>query len=266
MDSSQITISIIIPTYNSALHIERTLKSVLAQTFIQSHRDWELLIIDDGSTDNTVSILTPYLNLDSLKNRIKYIKNEQNIGISKTRNRGLTEAHGQYIAMIDSDDLWLDPKKLAQQVEFLDSHPDHAAVGTWMIQIDEHDRPLDTPTSGKIAFAQQDTDIRASILYRNHIAQSSVLFRKNTLRYDESLATLEDLDLWLRMGIQKDAPNKLASLPIYALGYRVHPGGITKRRKLRGYINKIKIIMQYRHSYRFSWIELFRGVERVIRN
>lgn len=258
MDTN-INVTIITPCCNSASYITRTIASVQAQTFTS----WELLVIDDGSTDESLAIVEKLAEQDK---RIRSIQNKKNLGISKTRNRGIDLAHGQHIAMIDSDDLWLDPKKLAQQVEFLDSHPDHAAVGTWMIQIDEHDRPLDTPTSGKIAFAQQDADIRASILYRNHIAQSSVLFRKNSLRYDESLATLEDLDLWLRMGMQKDAPNKLATLPIYALGYRVHPGGITKRRKLRGYINKIKIIMQYRHSYRFSWIELFRGVERVIRN
>lgn len=103
-------VSIIMPSYNTALYIEESIKSVLDQTY----KNWELIIVDDCSTDNTDDVVAPYL-ADS---RIKYLKNEKNSGAAVSRNRALREAKGRWIAFLDSDDLWY-PEKLEKQLKFM---------------------------------------------------------------------------------------------------------------------------------------------------
>ena len=106
-------VSIIMPSYNTAEFIAESIKSVLAQ----SYKDWELLIVDDCSTDNTDEVVKPYLSDE----RIKYLKNEKNSGAAVSRNRALREAKGKWIAFLDSDDLWT-PKKLSKQINFMEEH------------------------------------------------------------------------------------------------------------------------------------------------
>lgn len=103
-------VSVIMPSYNTAKYIERSIKSVQAQTYC----DWELIIVDDCSTDNTDDIVVSYLKDE----RIKYIKNDVNSGAAVSRNRALREAKGKWIAFLDSDDLWL-PEKLEKQVAYM---------------------------------------------------------------------------------------------------------------------------------------------------
>jgi len=104
-------VSIITPSYNASKFIEETLESILKQTY----SNWELIIIDDCSTDNSIEILQPYIEQDS---RIKVLLNETNLGAASSRNRGLDIANGDYIAFLDSDDLWL-PQKLSKQIAFM---------------------------------------------------------------------------------------------------------------------------------------------------
>ena len=103
-------VSIIMPSYNTAKYIEESIKSVLAQTYM----NWELLIVDDCSTDNTDEIVQPFLS----DKRVKYLKNEKNSGAAISRNRALREAKGKWIAFLDSDDLWM-PEKLEKQIAFM---------------------------------------------------------------------------------------------------------------------------------------------------
>lgn len=103
-------VSIIMPSYNTAQYIEKTIKSVLDQKYT----NWELIIVDDCSTDNTDEVVKKYLN----DKRIKYLKNEQNSGAAISRNRALRAARGQWIAFLDSDDLWM-PEKLEKQICFM---------------------------------------------------------------------------------------------------------------------------------------------------
>ena len=107
-------VSIITPTYNCGRFIEETIKSVQAQTYA----NWEMIISDDCSTDNTRDVISPYLESDS---RIKYICNEKNSGAAITRNNALKVAKGRWIAFLDSDDLWL-PEKLERQVSFMEEN------------------------------------------------------------------------------------------------------------------------------------------------
>ena len=103
-------VSIIMPSYNTAAFIAKTIQSVLAQ----SYKEWELIIVDDCSTDNTDDVVKPYL----VDKRIKYLKNIKNSGAAVSRNRALREANGKWIAFLDSDDIWM-PDKLAKQISFM---------------------------------------------------------------------------------------------------------------------------------------------------
>ncbi len=106
-------VSIIMPSWNTAKYIEESIQSVLLQTY----QNWELIIVDDCSTDNTDEIVKLYLN----DKRVKYFRNTYNCGAALTRNRALREAHGEWIAFLDSDDLWM-PEKLEKQIQFMKKH------------------------------------------------------------------------------------------------------------------------------------------------
>lgn len=133
-------VSIITPTYNCARFIAQTIESVQAQTFT----DWEMIISDDCSTDDTLKVIEPYLNSDA---RIKYICNDKNSGAAITRNNALRVAQGRWIAFLDSDDLWM-PEKLEQQIAFMESN-DYAFSYHEYEEISEAGEPLGVYVSGK---------------------------------------------------------------------------------------------------------------------
>lgn len=131
-------VSVIMPTYNCGRFIAESIRSVLSQTYTE----WELLIVDDCSTDETESIVSSYKD-----ERIRYMRNERNMGAALTRNRALREAAGRYIAFLDSDDLWL-PEKLEKQIAFM-QQKGYAFTYHNYIEIDEQTRPLGIHVSGK---------------------------------------------------------------------------------------------------------------------
>ncbi len=133
-------VSVITPTYNCARFIEETIKSVQAQTYM----NWEMLIIDDCSTDNTAEIVLEYSKRDK---RIKYHQLEKNSGAAIARNMALRMAHGRWMAFLDSDDLWL-PKKLESQLNFMIRN-NYAFTYHRYIEISENDEPLGISVGGK---------------------------------------------------------------------------------------------------------------------
>ena len=131
-------VSIIMPSYNTASYIAETVQSVLAQTY----QDWELIIVDDCSTDDTDEVVKPFLS-DS---RIRYLKNEKNSGAAISRNRALREAKGKWIAFLDSDDLWM-PEKLEKQIAFMEENGYHFSYTDYM-EIDEASKPNGKSVTG----------------------------------------------------------------------------------------------------------------------
>lgn len=131
-------VSIIMPSYNTGRFIRETIESVLAQ----SYTDWELIIVDDCSTDNTDEVVAQYLE----DGRIKYIKNQVNSGAAVSRNRALLEAKGKWIAFLDSDDLW-EPNKLEKQIAFMQENDYHFSYTNY-IEIDEESVPNGTKVTG----------------------------------------------------------------------------------------------------------------------
>ena len=140
-------VSIITPTWNCAPFIGETIQSVLAQTY----QNWELIISDDCSTDNTFKVVEPYLKQDS---RIKYIKNDHNSGAAVTRNNALREAKGRWIAFLDSDDLWL-PEKLEHQVRFMEENG-YAFSYHEYTEMSEEGKDLGVYVSGKKRVSEFD--------------------------------------------------------------------------------------------------------------
>ncbi|MBU4314697.1 MAG: glycosyltransferase [Actinobacteria bacterium] len=180
-------VSIILATYNRGYCIDKAIKSVLNQTYF----DWELLIINDGSTDETLNILNNYNNP-----RIKIIENKENIGFVKSLNRGIDLAKGKYIARIDDDDYWSDKDKLKKQVEFLEDNPEYVLVGGWAIRVNENGEEM-----GKITVPEKDEDIRKTMLITCPFIHSSVLFKNRLVsEYDDLLYFSQDSDMWAKIG------------------------------------------------------------------
>ena len=131
-------VSIIMPSWNTQKYIADSIRCVLNQTYTH----WELIIVDDCSTDNTDDVVAPFLN----DKRIKYLHNDENCGAALTRNKALREAQGEWIAFLDSDDLWM-PEKLEKQIAFMNEHG-YVLSYTEYEKIDEDGKPLNIYVSG----------------------------------------------------------------------------------------------------------------------
>ena len=162
-------ISIILPTHNGAVTIAAAISSIQAQTYQQ----WELIVINDGSTDETSDIVKKYQVDDA---RITLIEHPHNLGIQKALNQGLLLARGSFIARIDDDDRWGDTEKLSQQVAFLELNPEYVLVGTGVIVVDE----VAKNELLRYIPPQSDESIRRSILGKNFFVHSAVLFSKKS--------------------------------------------------------------------------------------
>lgn len=252
--NTQISVSIILPTHNGAKYIKRAIGSVVAQTF----SDWELLVINDGSTDETENIIKEYVNKDA---RIIYLKNEINLGIQKGLNRGLKEAKGEYIARIDDDDEWVDKDKLKKQIEFLEKNKEYVLVGTGVIVVDEDGQEL-----LRYLLPETDKDIRGKILAKNCFVHSSVMFKKDTTLtfggYDESKDTrhIEDYDLWLKLG----TIGMFANLLIYGVKFTQRMGSISSVNKLEQFRKNINLAKKYKNNYPNYFGSLIRSYLRIV--
>jgi glycosyltransferase involved in cell wall biosynthesis len=181
-------ISVIIPTYNRANLILRAIDSVLNQ----SYKNFELIIVDDGSTDNTHEVLTPLIQTD----KIKYFK-RQNCGVSASRNFGVSQSLGNYITFLDSDDEWL-PHKLQDQLHYFSHNPEVRIVYGEEIWIRNGIR-----VNQKAIHKKSGGSIFLACVEQCLIGPSSVMLEKKLFfemgGFDESFVVCEDYDLWLKI-------------------------------------------------------------------
>ncbi|MEA3352074.1 MAG: glycosyltransferase family A protein [Chloroflexota bacterium] len=208
------TISVIIPTYNRADYILEAIDSVLAQTY----SDYEIIVVDDGSTDDTAAVLQPLVD-DGV---IRYVY-QHNQGESAARNHGIRLARGQYIAFLDSDDLFLSPK-LERQTAFLDAHPNVAFVHSGYSKFDDAGNDLGYRDTSKISGrVYPDILLDWSVL----MAVPCVMVRAQVLEqvggFDESLRWGPDLDLWRRITQRY----YIGVIPESLSKVRVHPGNVS---------------------------------------
>jgi glycosyltransferase involved in cell wall biosynthesis len=241
-------VSILMVTYNRADFIGAAIASVMAQTY----KNWELIIIDDGSTDGTKSVTET-----ALEPRIRYVSHDRNKGIQASRNEALSLAHGNYIAVLDSDDLWTDPQKLEAQVAYLNEHPDCVVVGTSITRIDRMGNQI-----GTAKYASNDASIRRDLLLRNQFAHSSVLMRKTALAKTEGyrFELAEDFDLFLQLG----KLGKFANLSKAMTSYRVH-GESASTRKLAMAKSIHAIIERHAQAYPFATFARLKNYLRIMK-
>jgi glycosyltransferase involved in cell wall biosynthesis len=204
------TVSVIMPAYNAKRYVAQTIRSVLAQTF----RDFEFIVVDDGSTDDTLPILNRFAAEDA---RIVIIS-RPNTGIVGALNDGIAKARGELLARMDADDVCL-PERFAKQVAYLREHPQCVAVGTFVETIDPYDSVLD-----RLVHETEHEGIDKELLTGRGFAMvhPTVMMRADAVRrvggYRKQWQHSEDLDLFLRLA----EIGKLHNLPEYLLQYRMH--------------------------------------------
>jgi glycosyltransferase involved in cell wall biosynthesis len=182
-------VTVVIPTFNRAAIVGRAIRSVLGQTC----QDWELIVVDDGSTDGTEPVVTAFSD-----NRIKYVRHDRKLGGGAARNTGIRCAQGEYVAFLDSDDEWL-PEKIQKELEvFQSSDPAVGLVYTGKMMLDETGRVLEIRMPTKSGWVYE------ALLDGNFIGSCSrVAVKKQAVErvagFDETLVAHQDWDLWLRV-------------------------------------------------------------------
>jgi glycosyltransferase involved in cell wall biosynthesis len=213
-------VSVLMSVYNGERYLAEAVESILRQTFT----DFEFIVINDGSSDDSADILSQYELLD----KRLHVFHQENRGLIASLNRGIGLAKGKYLARMDADDISL-PDRLRRQVEVLEEHPDLVIVGTARYMIDE----TGNRTGVSYPFVT-DTGIRWGLLFGSSFVHSTVMLRADILRqqglsYDVDAFCVEDYDLWsrlMRFGRGYNIPELLQE-------YRYHTGQITQLERVR---------------------------------
>lgn len=206
------TVSVIIPAYNQGHFLGQAIRSVLDQTY----QDFEIIVVDDGSTDNTAAVVG-----EIIDPRLKYV-HQANAGLSAARNTGIRNSAGAYLTFLDSDDIFL-PDKLAILTQELDANGELGFVAGMAIPIDEAGRRV-----GKIFDTALDKN-PATLLLGNPLHVGSVMLRRAWQEkvgfFDETLRSYEDWDMWLRLGL---AGCQMGWVPRAVSLYRFHGAQMTR--------------------------------------
>jgi glycosyltransferase involved in cell wall biosynthesis len=238
-------ISVIITTHNRADKLGHAIKSVLAQDF----DNFEVIVVDDGSTDSTQELLREY------REHIRSVRSEKNLGGMESLNIGLKEAEGQYIAVLDDDDVWIHAQKLNMQYEYMESHPDCMAVGTNGIAdiVDKQGRALKTVVTN---VPLTDEAIKHNFLLTNNIAHVTSFYRRDAALSvgGYSFPRGKDWDLFLKLGMI----GRLANIP--AVTARWQEKRILKI-KLRDARYRIPIVWKHRKNYPYAFRSL--GIQLI---
>jgi glycosyltransferase involved in cell wall biosynthesis len=200
-------VTVLMPVHNGEKDLREAIESILRQT----HRAFEFLIINDGSTDRSVEIIQSYRDP-----RIRVVHNDKNLGLILTLNKGMALAGGEYIVRMDCDDVSL-PGRIQKQVHYMDKNPEVGISGTWVQMMGAGKRTIRYPI--------EHDSIRCNLLFYSPLAHPSVILRKDMmerhgLSYDTSYARAEDYELWVRAGKFV----KLGNLGEPLLNYRVRLG------------------------------------------
>lgn len=212
----EVTVSVVMPVYNSSLFLDESIQSILNQTF----ENFELLLTDDGSTDDSLEKIKQYSD-----SRIRLIVHEKNMGLIFTRNEAVKQAKGKYIAFLDSDDIAI-PERLEKQVAFLEKNADFGMIGGWVKTIDEKG----IITDNTFIYTAKPEEIPIILIFNNYFGTSSVMLRKSCLPenpFEKEFPVAEDYNLWIRI-----AENyKVGNLQEFLIHYRMHGGNISQVRK-----------------------------------
>ena len=212
--SSRPTVSVLLPLYNGSQYLSAAVSSILQQTFT----DFELLLLDDGSTDNGAHLLSSFKDP-----RARYFRSEHHLGVSKQLNIGLDEAMGPYLARMDADDV-ADPTRFQKQLSFLERHPEIGICGSYAQLFD------DRGNREVWRYPTSPDEVHASVLFRAPFLHPGVMIRRALfqevcgLRYDESLFVAQDYMLWHQLLKH----TKGANLPECLTRYRISSAQLTR--------------------------------------
>lgn len=210
--SSSPRVSVVMCAYNEQAHIEESVASILSQTY----SNFEFIIVDDASTDNTVSKIHQFKD-----SRIKLIQNEDNLGLTKSLNIGLKAARGEYIARMDADDISL-PSRIEKQVVYMDNNPTTILCGTWANLFGDKE--------GNRKHSSNNYELKIRTLFSCQFIHPTVMLRLSTLSenqlwYDESFKQAQDYEFWSRLISYGD----YYTIPEVLLNYRVHDKQVSSK-------------------------------------
>jgi glycosyltransferase involved in cell wall biosynthesis len=248
-------VSIIVPAYNAAEFLPEALDSILRQTYPH----WEVVVVDDGSTDDTAAIVEGFIPI--FRGRLGYLY-QDNRGAAAARNTAIRACRGELIALLDADDVWLE-KRLERCVGLLDMDPEVGLVHGQVMRVDREGKLLGEPPnpqakylSGRIA--------RHIYARRAHILAPTVLFRRRCLDvagfFDESFQATEDRDLWYR--IARSFP--VAYLSEVLAYYRVSPGSLSREWE-RSRASQLQFFEKHRSAGLASALEYRQGLANLHR-
>ncbi len=227
-------ISVIMPVYNSEKYLRESIESILNQTFT----DFELIVINDSSTDNSLNIIKSYKD-----KRIKLINNKKNLGTVKSRNVGLRKAKGKYIAVMDSDDISLS-NRFGLQFNYLENNPHIFLVGSSAIYIDDKGKEI------KRFRKYDDYKMLAWRLPKScSIVHSSVMFRNEGLLYSRIFTSAHDYNFYLDL-LEKG--KNLTNLPNFLVKHRVHKDSIHSYKESQIIFRNLTQELHYDLNYRFN--------------
>jgi glycosyltransferase involved in cell wall biosynthesis len=216
-EKHQISVSVIMPSYNAERFIEPAMKSILNQAY----KDFEFIIIDDCSNDSTAKIVKEFWKKDK---RIIYVKNERNMGVASSLNKGIHMAKGEFIARMDADDIAA-PSRINYQVRYMKENSECVVCGTNIVLIDDQNRVI-----GRRVYFEKDKEIKKRLLQANPFAHPTTIIRKNILIkknifYTDDFPRAEDYHLWLRLADY----GTFANLNMFLLKYRISDSTIKYR-------------------------------------
>ncbi|MDD4156501.1 MAG: glycosyltransferase [Methanosarcinaceae archaeon] len=210
-----INISIIMAVYNSEKYLNESIQSILTQTY----KDFEFIIINDCSTDNSFGIIEDYINKD---NRIVLINNMVNLGLTKSLNLGIKKAKGKYIARIDADDIAL-PERLQIQYDFLEKNTDIFLVGSGAYNVDEKGKTITIKKP-----LTEVEEIEKKLSNQNCLYHPTIMFRNEGFMYREKFTYTQDYDFYLSL-LSND--KKISNVFEPLIKYRINPNAISWSKK-----------------------------------
>jgi len=210
--SQQPIVTVLMPVYNAEKYLAEAIESVLGQTF----KDFEFLIINDGSTDTSADIINGYSD-----DRIRYVDNGENMALISTLNKGIALAKGKYIARMDADDI-CEPHRLETQLSFMEANPGFGVCGSWF-------QSIGRPGNSIAEYPTTDFLIRYTALYQCPFCHPTVVLRTSVLKehnllYSKDYPHAEDYEFWLQLS----RVTKMANIPESLLKYRQHDSNISK--------------------------------------
>lgn len=241
-------ISINIVTHNRADFLVQAVNSVLRQ----SCDKWELIVVDDASSDDTPQKILPFLS----DKRIKYYPISKQNSISAVRNIALAKSGGEYLAVLDSDDVWLDKDKLSKQLKYLEINTNVIMVGSGAKLIDKfgQERRIEYKPS-------LNEQIKKDFFIKNPFFHSSVMCRLEAVKknggYNENIKFGEDLDLWLRLGREGEFYN----FPDILIEYRIYQDNEISKHYLRSIWEVLKVMSLNRKYYGIGYLVYFKKIK-----